>query len=552
MGRVAAILILLFSFASAKWCIYHAAQKRIYDHEDKIFYKNFPDGVILKERGLYRFVSGPYQTKSQALQTLSLAKKFHPDAYIKPCKSLKKRAPKQEIKKVQPQKKTPETAQPQTAKNRNPKEQLSKDSFVKSILQKMEHKKDNYYTLSFEEFLHRLLGYEYEAKNIDYQRKLEELEAKLEQNGYDWDIFAYAVAGYSKFIDYDLVTNKEFTLDGGIGIGKRLFDGGYGLKDRIARLKKRLATVRSIQAKDKLSLYALQIYMEAYANERIKEIYQNLYFNQKAFFALIKERLKVGLAGKVDYLDAKNDMLTIKRAFLAKIYDAMYSDYLIRNAIGLDTKKPIRLQEFGVMAKEGDLQALYQKAMQENPDITVQRYLFELQKEYLKKAQNARYPILDLSSQIFYEYKKDFGVTPHQSTNGLNYNVNLNMKIPLYGPEASSEAVQKEKIKTLMQKNDLLKTIKENARQIHRYYNEIDRIERTLQIVQEQLTLTKEKIDLIKKRYQSGLSGYRRYSDALRELLRLSEERYMLQAARVSDEGTLSVLQGKHLFYGED
>lgn len=544
MGRVAAILILLFSFASAKWCIYHAAQKRIYDHEDTVFYKNFPNGVILKERGLYRFVSGPYQTKSQALRTLPLAKKFHPDAYIKPCSSLKQKA-----KKAQPQKRAQKS---QAQKPQNPKEQPAKDSFVESILQKMEHKKDIYYTLSFEEFLHRLLGYEYEAKNIDYQRRLEELEAKLEQNPYNWDIFAYAVAGYSKFIDYDLITNKELTVDGGIGIGKRLFDGGYGLKDRIKRLKKRLAKLRSIKAKDKLTLYALQIYMEAYANERIKEIYQNLYFNQKAFFALIKERLKVGLASKVDYLDAKNDMLTIKRAFLAKIYDAMYSDYLIRNAIGLDTKKPIRLQEFGVVAKEGDLQALYQKALQENPDITVQRYLFELQKEYLKKAQNARYPILDLSSQIFYEYKKDFGVTPHRSTNGLNYNVNLNMKIPLYGPEASSETVQKEKIKTLMQKNDLLKTIKENARQIHRYYNEIDRIERTLQIVQEQLTLMKEKIDLVKKRYQSGLSSYRRYSDALRELLRLSEERYMLQAARVNNEGVLLVLQGKHLFYGED
>ena len=544
MGKVAAILILLFSFASGKWCIYHAVQKRIYGNEDSIFYQNFSNGVIFKEQGLYRFVSGPYKTKSQALQTLPLAKKFHPDAYIRSCSSLKKKTQKaQSQKRVQ---KSP------AQHPKDPKGQSAKASFVESILQKMEHKKDNYYILSFEEFLHRLLGYEYEAKNIDYQRRLEELEAKLEQNPYEWNIFAYAVAGYSKFIDYDLITNKELTIDSGVGIGKRLFDGGYRLKDRIQELKKRLAKLRSVKAKDKLALYALQIYMEAYVNERIKEIYQKLYFNQKAFFTLIKERLKVGLANRVDYLDAKNDMLAIKRAFLAKIYDAMYSDFLIRNAIGLDTKKPIRLQEFGMVAKEGDLQALYQKALYKNPDITLQRYLFELQKEYFKKKQYAHYPILDLSSQVFYEYKKDFGLMPYRSTNGFNYNINFNMKIPLYGAGISGEVVQKEKIKTLMQKNTLLKTIKANACQIYRYYNEIDQIERTLQIVQEQLSLTKEKINLIKKRYQSGLSGYRPYSDALQELLRLSEERYMLQAARVNDEGTLSVLQGKHLFYGED
>ncbi len=557
MGRVAVILILFFSFASAKWCIYHAMQKRIYQNEDKTFYSNFPHGTIIKRRGWYWFISGPYDTKDKTLQMLRLAKKLHADAYMKPCRGLWHNTKKLQSKYKKEQTRQKKSAQkPHTAiissspmpQKFSLTQQISKQEDQK----KEEEKKELYYSLSFEEFLHRLLNYEYGAKNIDYRRKLEELEAVLEHNIYDWDIFANVTAGYSKFIDYDLATNKELTLNGGVGIQKRLFDKGYLLKERIEALKKRLAKLRSIRDKDKLALYALQIYMDAYANQQIKDIYQRLYFNQKAFFSLISERFKVGLAGKVDYIDAKNDLLSIKRAFLDKIYDTMYSDFVIRNAIGLDVGKPVRLQEFGLMAREGSLESLYQKALEKNPDITIQRYLFELQKEYLQQEKNAHYPILELSTGVSYEYKKDFGTTPHKSAKGLNYNLGLNMKIPLYGPEVSSEALQKEKIKTLVQKNSLLQSIKEKARQIHRYYNEIERIDRTLEIIQEQQALMQEKLKLVKERYKSGLASYRQYSDALAELLRLSEERYMLQATRVRDEGILAILQGKHLFYGED
>ncbi len=555
MGRIAIILTLFFSFASAKWCIYHAMQKRIYQNEDKTFYSNFPHGTIIKKRGWYWFISGPYDTKDQTLQVLRLAKKLHADAYMKPCGGLwhkTKNLQSKHIKEQTEQKKSTQKPHSVAISSSHPLQKLSLTQKISKKQKKAEEKTELYYSLSFEEFLHRLLNYEYGAKNIDYRRKLEELEAVLEHDIYDWDIFANVTAGYSKFIDYDLATNKELTLNGGLGIQKRLFDKGYLLKERIEALKKRLAKVRSIRDKDKLALYALQIYMDAYANQQIKDIYQKLYFNQKAFFNLIAERFKVGLSGKVDYIDAKNDLLSIKRAFLDKIYDTMYSDFVIRNAIGLEVGKPVRLQEFGLMAREESIESLYQKALEKNPDITIQRYLFELQKEYLEQEKNAHYPILELSTGFSYEYKKDFGVTPHKSTKGLNYNLGLNMKIPLYGPGVSSQALQKEKIKTLLQKNSLLQSIKEKARQIHRYYNEIERLDRTLEIIQEQQALMQEKLKLVKERYKSGLARYRQYSDALAELLRLSEERYMLQATRVRDEGILAVLQGKHLFYGED
>jgi len=88
MGRVAVILILLFSFASARWCIRHAAQKKIFSKEDVWFYQNFPKGVIGHQRGWYLFLSGPYSYE-EARVLVRKARTHHPDAYLFRCKSLK-------------------------------------------------------------------------------------------------------------------------------------------------------------------------------------------------------------------------------------------------------------------------------------------------------------------------------------------------------------------------------------------------------------------------------------------------------------------------------
>ena len=95
MGRVVAILILFFSFASAKWCIRHAAQKKIFPKEDLWFYQNFPKGVIGHQKGWYLFLSGPYSYK-EAKNLLHRARKHHPDAYLVRCNTLKA----QNVKKI--------------------------------------------------------------------------------------------------------------------------------------------------------------------------------------------------------------------------------------------------------------------------------------------------------------------------------------------------------------------------------------------------------------------------------------------------------------------
>ncbi|BCD62635.1 outer membrane protein [Nitratiruptor sp. YY08-26] len=552
MHRVVAVLILFFSSVFGGWCIQHAVQRAIHDNEDKIFFKTFPNGIICQDNGLYRFITGVYKSKKEAILSLKLAHKTHPDAFLKKCDILQCKNP---IKKIY----NDITVEKKQAKKVNKKEQNitaneSEDAFVKKILQTLDNKeKENSYTLGFYEFLDRLFHNDYNAKNLDYTKQLAQLEALLSNVQYDWNIYGNVALRYSKFIDYDLATDKEFISDFGINIEKRLFDGGMLEKNSIFLLKKRLAKLDYLTAKDKLSLYGLEIYTQALLYQHLKKIYQEEYFNQKSFYYLVKERTKAGITSPIDEIDAKNDLLELKKSLLVKIYEYLYSDYLLRNSIELNITKPIVLQDIGFdIDEEGGLEELYKKAYETNKEIKKEQTRYALTKKQIKNSERAYLPIIDFSGSLFYEYKKDFTETPHKNAHGLNYNAGVTIKIPIYSLEARSEYIQRAKLHAVVQKNKMLDTMKRISKDIHRLYNENRRLAKHMSILQQQLTLMKEKMHLVKQRYLNGLAQYRDFKDALRNYLGYEEEKESIKLQMIRNSAQINILIGKQIFYGEN
>ena len=85
------ILFLIIAFTSllfANWCVVHSSQKRVHGKEDEIFFRDYPLGFISNDGKWIRFVSGPYQTKSEAKKVLGKTKHRYPSAYIIHCDRL--------------------------------------------------------------------------------------------------------------------------------------------------------------------------------------------------------------------------------------------------------------------------------------------------------------------------------------------------------------------------------------------------------------------------------------------------------------------------------
>ncbi|NPA64296.1 MAG: TolC family protein [Epsilonproteobacteria bacterium] len=562
-----------------EWCVFYATQTRIYDDEDKIFRQRFQNAHIVRDQKYYRFVIGPFESKDEALAYLPKVKRYKPDAFVRECGDLLsskkepaaskkpatsaakgvetvmisqifKRPALKKVKFRQPKKQPLAQKKNRTQKEAKPKKekvgQGVEQKVAKRVLDRLQ--REPFYRLTFYEFMNRLLFKSPYGAQERYAYELKRLEALLEDTPYNWDLFLHSAVTYTQFIDYDLEENNELSLQAGVGIAKRLFDGGYYIKDRIKELRARLAKMEYMDAKDRLYIYGAQIYLNALLQQKSKELYEESFFEQKAFKTLVEERYRAQIATRVDDIDAKDDFLNIKKELLERVYAYLYSDYLLRNSIDLNVSKPLKLSWFGTARERGSLQEYYENALKYSPKILAQKYRLDLEKKRVVRAQHFYLPQIDFNTLVYEEYRKDFGLTPAQSTEGLNYLIKLNLRLPFYN-RGHIDDLQRRKMAYRLEKERYKRVIKDVAKDIHKAYNDIKRLRLKRDIVKEQLDLAKEKREVTKKRYISGLGSYRDYSDAIMEVLNYQQELYTIDADILINQIFLNLLEGKRRLY---
>jgi len=166
MLRIVLGLILLMTMSQARLCIAHASQKNLYDNEAAIFKKSFPKARIIKTRGYYRFISGPYTDRSEALRYLKKAKNTHPDAYIYSCTSKVRKSPSHTPKAAQQPTQTKkqkvrlypsyyaieqdQSEEPKHAvkEKKSAKSKLEEPEFIERIIARYQQHKPQAYTLT--------------------------------------------------------------------------------------------------------------------------------------------------------------------------------------------------------------------------------------------------------------------------------------------------------------------------------------------------------------------------------------------------------------------
>ncbi len=529
------ILVFIATISYADWCIYYSSQLKIHGDEDRKFLKKYRPSKIVKHKKYYRFIIGPFKDKNEALKRYKKLKRIKPDIFLKEC------AGDQEVEK-----------KPQKARKivtQSDEVNLSDTLFANKELDNLTRKEvESFYEFSFYEFIHRLMNESVDSKIDIYRYRIEKLNALLENSRYNLDLFAQASLTYSKFIDYDLNENKELSAKYGLGFDKRIYDSGYRFVKDIIELKEKLSHLRYLQSRDKLYLLGVEIYLQTYLNQYKKESYEHMFFEQKTVMELAKERYKSGVASKVDFLNAKDDYLQLKMDLIERIYSYLYSDFILRNLVGLDVKKPLKLKEFGVEEKKKNLKAYILEAYRNNRSILMKKVDYLLSKERLNASRYYYMPQVDIHGEIYHEYRKDYSYKPHKSTTGLNYLLGLNIKIPLYNQRYFDEK-QRAKLITLKSKEELKKEFFEVSKEIHKSYNELEKLDQKIEIVKEQLNLANERFELTKKRYISGIGRYEDLAMAIKRLIRKKIELRTFKNLYLKNLVYLKILEGKQRLY---
>ena len=532
-----AVFIATFSFAD--WCVYYSTQLQIHGDEDRNFLKRFKPSAIVKTGKYYRFLIGPFKNRKEAQRYYLSLKKSKPDIFVKECpkelKSVKKEKKKERLK---------------TAKNTlHPDIEPADELFAKNALNKLtDEKKSGFYELSFYEFIEKLVGCSVYTKIDAYQYKIEKIERLLEGSVYNLDVFAQASVTYSKFIDYDLNENRELSVKWGLGFDKRVYDNGYRFVKNIRKLKEKLSRLKYLSSKDRLYLLGVETYLQTYLNQYSKSNYEEIFFEQKAILELAKERYKSGLVSKVDYLNARDDMLQIKMELLDKIYGYLYSDYLLRNMIELNVDKPLKLSEFGVEDEKKSIKEYIEEAYRHNKAVMMKKLNYMLSKELIERYRHYYIPQIDVHGEIYHEYRKDYSYSPNKSTSGLNYLLGLNLKIPLYN-RTYFDNKERAKVLALKNREEIKKEFLDVARDIHKSYNELHRLRQNIEIVNEQLKIASERFELTKKRYISGLGRYEDLALSVKRLLKKRIELKSLKNQYLKNQVFLKILEGKQRVY---
>ncbi len=585
MRTFALLVVFIVTLFAEQWCIFYSTQTKIYDNEAESFKKRFQRAYIVHDGNYYRFLIGPFASKKEAYPTLKKAKRYHKDAFLRICPQVveKKSACESNISKYKTTKEQVKFDNKpiqigevfkrpilkKRARNIRKSMKVKNGSKVKS-LSKVKSKKNTaineekvasktlsqlqkepYYRLSFYEFMNRFLYKSPYGKQESLNYRLQKLDALLEEVPYNWDLFLQATVSYSKFIDFNLAENKEFLLQGGIGLSKRLFDSGFFVKSSIKRLRERLAKSEYLNAMDKLYLYGAQIYLNALTMQKVKELYEANFFEQKAFKEVVHERYRAKVATRVDDIDAQDDLLNIKKQLLERMYAYLYSDYLLRNSAELEVKQPLKLSWFGVSQEPKELEEYYKNALLHSPLIQSQKIKEAIEKKRLVKSRYFFVPQVDFNTLVYEEYRKDLSITPSQTATGLNYQVDFSIRIPLYNQNFFDD-LQRSRVRWAMEKERLKAKIKDVMRDIHKSYNEIAKLKNKRAITKKQLELAKEKVEITKKRYVSGIGIYRDYSDAITEFLAYQEELYNIDAQLLMSQIYLNLLEGIRRPYEQD
>ncbi|MRJ01932.1 MAG: TolC family protein [Epsilonproteobacteria bacterium] len=552
MGRLFLLLSILTLALYGEWCIFCATQKRIHDHEDKIFLKKFEKAHIVHYNGFYRFLIGPFKEKREALARLKVVRRSIRDAYLKRCgadiirysinsnrtEGGEKRG-EVKLSKVFG-KKWQERSQKGGGSGRSP-------TAKSSPLRREEGRE--FYNLTFYEYIDRLLHRSPYSQIEEITYRLNRLQALIqEREGYQWEINGFLSATYSKFIDYELATNKEGSIKGGVSVNKKLFDRRYAMRERLSRLSKELAKIQYINNRDRLYLLGVQFYLTALLEQKIRELYDLNYQQQKRFVERVKERYRSKLVPRIDYLNAQEDLLSLKKQLLEHLYAYLYSDYLIRNSAELESDKPLKLSWFGVEPQKKRLEEYYKNALLHSPRIEAQRLRSRMEKGKIVSLRYFYLPEVTFNALIYDEYRRDFGLSPSQTATGLNYQAFLNITFPLWkeGVEREEERAQ---VAYRLEREKLKREMKELIKDIHKSFNEIKRLRRKRKIVEEQLRLAQEKREVSQKRYLSGIGSYRDYSEAVKQVVNYREELYRIDADLLSNTILLNLLEGIERLY---
>jgi hypothetical protein len=419
---------------------------------------------------------------------------------------------------------------------------------------------DIYERLNFKNYVTLLLNDNDKAEEVGYQKKIDYILSEIKKDKYNFDVYADGYLGTGSSLTSQTLggttgvvpnVNGDYTGAGvSLNANKVLYDGEYSLiNNTYDILYKRLADINELNEKDKLIVLGTSIYTNLYMSQEELKIFEVMYSKQQEVEEITSQSYKKDQKSIIDYIDARNDSLTLQRAIMDLKYQYVNNDYILRQSIKSKSEKPYKLFSEEFRISTDSLPLLEKEALKNNSDLVKESNILKLTQADLLSQQRRYYPQISFNSYIGYGLSDQKVFTMANASTGSYWQLGLNIKVPIYDRDDIRLNQEKGMYTVLKEKNIFSAQQKSVVLQVERSYHQIEKIEKQTKIIKEQLSLLSLKLEVSKKRYLSGISEYRVYSDALKGYLDYQNQMLKMQQQYTQEVSILSILLGRRNFY---
>jgi len=539
------IFLSFSSLFAQEFCIIASSAPKLDLKEKEKFLKQYPSGVVEKQKKYYVFKLASYKKYKEIQKELLHVQKSYKHAFIINCQ--REFSPKVETEDIQVLAR-PLLNEPKTA----------------PIYQSQESEKffpsKSYDPLEFTTYLSALFEYNDNAEELFYQKKIDYLLNEIQKDRYNFDIY---VDGYARTGQY--ISTQQLNIpnvqtgafkESGVGVAlnanKLLYDGQYSLINHTYDiLNKRLADITALNAKEKLAILGLSIYSNLYTSQEKLRIYEEIYEKQKSMTLIISKGYNEGKNSSLDNIDAQNGLFSLERVLLNQKYIHVHNENILKHSIKSKGEKPYKLFQEKINFHLASLVDLQKQAIQNSSDIALESNKLKINQTDFIAQTRRYYPTVNFQSHLGYGTANDALYFENLNTSGMStyWEAGLTFQIPIYNRKDIILNKDKELNAILKQKSVLSAKSREVLLAIEYSYNSIQRFQEQKEILEKQVALASKKIIIAKEEYFIGTAQYRDYSNALTSYLNYTLQLLDLEESYTKEMFILGILTGKKELY---
>ncbi len=402
---------------------------------------------------------------------------------------------------------------------------------------------------SLKKYLGLLLETDPDFKSEQYSVRLYIIQSLLEGQQYKPNIYFngnakvgknYSVTNASNYITFDAIAS--------INLDWHFYDAQkkYFTKER-KEIFERLAKLHLLEAKDRLILYGLSIYMDMWFLQKIVKKYDELLDTQEKIFKIVKKRAMRGMGGIYDSIDSQNIYykLELNISDLKERY--VHQDVIFRESIDLPSDKPLNLYAPVYNKLDVPVIELQKEAIGKNKELAKLKEKYNLAKSDILIEAAKKGWTMNIFSHYGYGYSRELEGTK-QHGNGFDWQIGINAKLPLYPKEEANLLIEKRKIETKKAGLLITKKIKTLINSISKIYNSIKKLKYKENIYNAQNELLFKRLQISYKRFLKGEGSYQDYSNSLQSYIDSFRAKLVNESLLHTSMLQLYILTGRDVF----